>query len=130
MKLPRWLTAIIGAGAFGAASGAPPANAESPEHAVIVHFQYGSTDLSRLFALEEKLEAAITAAGVGEYDGNEVAVSGADGYLYMYGPNADQLFKVVRPILQATDFMSAAEVRLRYGPPSDASEERVIIIAP
>ena len=38
-----------------------------PEHAVIVHFQYGSTDLSRLFALEEQLQEAIGAAAVGEF---------------------------------------------------------------
>ena len=29
------------------------------EHAVLVAFQYGSTDLSRLFALEDRLEKAI-----------------------------------------------------------------------
>jgi hypothetical protein len=41
-----------------------------PERAVIVHFTYGSTDLSRLFELENKLEGAIEEAKVGEYDGN------------------------------------------------------------
>ena len=34
-----------------------------PEHAVLVYFEYGSTDLSRLFALEEQLEKAIGEAG-------------------------------------------------------------------
>jgi len=57
------------------------------DHAVIVHFQYGSTDLSRLFVLEDELERAIAAAGAGEFDGNEVAADGSDGYLYMYGPD-------------------------------------------
>ena len=52
------------------------------DHAVIVHFQYGSTDLSRLFVLEDELERAIAAAGAGEFDGNEVAADGSDGYLY------------------------------------------------
>jgi hypothetical protein len=90
-----------------------------PEHAVIVHFTYGSTDLSRLFELENKLEAAIEEAKVGEYDGNDVAVDGSDGYLYMYGANADALFEVVRPILEATEFMKGAKAKLRYGPPAD-----------
>src|SRR4030095_10580558 len=58
-----------------------------PEHAVIVYFQYGSTDLSRLTALEEEISQAIAAAGVGEFDGNEVATDGSDGFLYMYGPS-------------------------------------------
>jgi hypothetical protein len=87
------------------------------EHAVIAHFQYGSTDLSRLFALEEELEQAIVAAGVGEFDGNEVAADGGDGSLYMYGPDADRLFSAVRPVLERTDFMRGARVKLRYGPP-------------
>ena len=30
------------------------------EQAVIVQFQYGSTDLTRLFALEEQLEQAVS----------------------------------------------------------------------
>lgn len=58
----------------------------SAEHGVIVHFYYGSRDLTGLYALEDRLERAISAAGVGEFDGNEIAVDGSDGYLYMYGP--------------------------------------------
>jgi hypothetical protein len=99
-----------------------------PEHAVIVHFVgYGSTDLSRLFALEERLEVAIEKANVGEYDGNEIATDGSDGYLYMYGPNADTLFNVVRPILESTDFMKGAKVTLRYGPPGGGAEKEIAV---
>ena len=89
------------------------------EHAVIVRFNYGSTDLEPLFALEEKLEEAIAAADVGEYDGNEVAVSGSDGTLYMYGPDADGLFAVVKPILASASCLRNAVATLRYGPPAD-----------
>jgi len=99
-----------------------------PEHAVIVQFAYGSTDLSRLFALEERLEAAIAAAGVGEFDGNDIATDGSDGTLYMYGPDADALFAVVRPALEATDFMRGARARLRYGPPEDGIREVEVVI--
>jgi len=101
-----------------------------PEHAVIVHFTYGSTDLSRLFELENKLEAAIEEAKIGEYDGNDVAVDGSDGYLYMYGTNADTLFEVVRPILEATEFMKGAKAKLRYGPPADGVREVEVEIGP
>lgn len=94
-----------------------------PEHAVIVHFQYGSTDLARLFALEEQLEQAIVTANAGEFDGNEVAADGSDGYLYMYGPDADKLFAAVRPVLESAEFMQGARVTLRYGPPSDGVKE-------
>ena len=101
----------------------PPVENSSPEHAVLVYFTYGGEDLSELFALEERLEEVISSAGVGEYDGNEVAADGSEGTLYMYGPNADILFAKVCPVLEAVDFMSGARVCLRYGPPEDGVQE-------
>jgi hypothetical protein len=79
-RIAAWIGALMG---VTAAADTPAA--KGPEQAVIVHFTYGSTDLTALFELEERLEAVIAAARVGEYDGNEVAVDGSDGYLYMYG---------------------------------------------
>jgi hypothetical protein len=97
-----------------------------PEHAVIVRFQYGSTDLSLLFELEDKLRSAIDGAKAGEYDGNEVAVDGSDGSLYMYCPDADRLAEVILPILEATPFMKGAKITKRYGPPEDGVREVVV----
>lgn len=99
-----------------------------PEHAVIVHFSYGNTDLSTLFELEEKIEEAIEKAGAGEFDGNEVASDGSDGYLFMYGPNADSLFEAIEPVLKSSDFMKGAKAKLRYGPPEDGVPETTKII--
>ncbi len=98
------------------------------EHAVIVHFTYGSTELSPLFELEDKLETAISEAEAGEYDGNDVATDGSDGYLYMYGPDADRLFEVVKPILERTPFMQGAIVKKRYGPAEEVVREDTIIL--
>ena len=106
----------------------PPQPGPPPEHAVLVKFAYGSTDLSRLFALEEKLEAAVLAAGVGEFDGNEVAADGSEATLFLYGPDADALFAVVRPVLESADFMRGARARLRYGRPGVGVRETVIVI--
>jgi hypothetical protein len=103
---------------FGRKSAPPVA-----DHAVIVHFEYGSTDLQPLFELEKRLETAIAQARAGELDGNEVATDGSDGYLYMYGPQADALFQAVRPVLEACPFMRGARVRVRYGPPADGVRE-------
>ena len=51
---------------IGKTSAPPP---KRVDHAVLVNFDYiGSTDLTLLFALETKLEAAIDAAKVGEFD--------------------------------------------------------------
>ena len=49
-----------------------------PEHAVIIHFSYDSTDLSRVFDFEDQLESALQLANSGEFDGNEMAADGKD----------------------------------------------------
>jgi len=65
----------------------------------------------------------ITKNNVGEYDGHEIAVDYSDGFLYMYGPNAESLFEIVKPVLAATDFMKGATAKLRFGPPEDGVKE-------
>jgi hypothetical protein len=86
------------------------------DHAVIVHFRYGSTDLTRLFELEDRIEEAIEAAEVGQLDGDLIATDGSDAYLYLYGADADRLLAVIEPILATADFMEGAEVTRQYGP--------------
>jgi hypothetical protein len=99
------------------------------EQAVIVTFNYGEVDLTPLFALEERLEAAIANAGVGEYDGNEITTDLSNGFLYMYGPDAENLFAVVWPILASAKFMEGASVRMRFGPPVDETPEKLIVLS-
>jgi len=112
---------------FGVAS---PANADGSsnanDQAVVIHFRYGSTDLKPLSALEDKLELTIKSAGVGVLDGDEVATDGHDGYIYMYGPNADRLFDAIKPVLASTSFMKGARIAKRYGPPSEATRQVMI----
>jgi hypothetical protein len=98
------------------------------EQAVIVHFDYGQTDLSPLFELEDQLIAAIDAAGVGESDGNEVATDGSDGDLYMYGPDADKLFEAIQPVLESATCIHQTVATIRYGPPEDGVRERKVAI--
>ena len=98
------------------------------EHAVLVEFHYGQSDLNPLLSLEDRLRTAIESAGCGEYDGHEIAMDGSDGTLYMYGPNADKLFEVVEPILRAVPFMSGASVTKRYGPPDDETKKVALVL--
>jgi hypothetical protein len=105
-----------------------PIEAKPSEHAVVVNFDYGSTDLQPIFDLSTQLENAIVAAHAGEFDGNEIAADGSDGFLFMYGPDADRLFQVVRPVLEACSFMRRARVKLRYGPPEDGVREKHVVI--
>ena len=96
---------------------------EMNEHAVIVSFQYALDDLQPLYNLEDKLEKFIENEGVGEFDGHEIALDLSDGFLYMYGPNAELLYKAVRHLLQQTAFMNEATALLRFGPPEDGVKE-------
>ena len=57
-----------------------------------------------------------------------MAADGSDGFLYMYGPDADRLFAAVRPVLEGADFMRGARVTLRYGPPEDGVPEREVVL--
>jgi hypothetical protein len=93
------------------------------EHAVIIKFNYNIPGLQPLHELEKRLEKTIKDYGVGEYDGHEIAVDYSDGFLYMYGSNAEILFKTIKPVLDETDFMQSAIANLRFGPPADGVRE-------
>lgn len=107
---------------------AKPAPADKVEHAVIVDFRYGNTDLQPIFDVEKRLEAAIAAARAGELDGNEVAADGSEGTLYMYGPDGDTLFATVKPVLESCPFMRGARVRVRYGRSGEGALEAKHVI--
>lgn len=106
------------AATLGIASLAQPATLPA-EHAVIVHFQYGSKRLDALFNAEDRLQAAIAAAKAGEMDGHDVAADGSHGTFYMYGADADKLYQAIESTLKDIPFMKGATVTRRYGPPQD-----------
>jgi hypothetical protein len=115
MRLLLALAALLGIGTSASSAERAPKH----EEAVIVHFDYGQKDWSPFFEFEKTLEEAIAHAGVGEYDGNELAVDGRDGSIYMYGPDADRLFAVVKSRLLAASFLRNVVVTLRYGAATD-----------
>src|SRR5262245_38298450 len=96
------------------------------EQAVIVTFTYAAESPDALFSLEDRLREAIDAAGVGEFDGNELASDLSDGTLYMYGPDAEVLFQAVRPLLAEAACFRTAAVTLRFGPPATGVPERTV----
>lgn len=101
------------------------------EHAVIAHIrltadQLGSkSERAAVAALADDLERVIGEKQAGEFDGEEFG----DGQcvLYMYGPDADQLFKAVEPVLKSTPLARGGFAIKRYGEASDADavEKRV-----
>lgn len=97
-----------------------------PQHEVVVHFLYGSTNFQHMYALEDVLRSKIAEAGVGEYDGYEVPEDGSEGSFYMFGPDAEALYRVIRPFLAESPFMHGATVTLWFGPKSRKTQKRVI----
>ena len=93
------------------------------EHGVIIRFQYGKENLDPLHNLEKQLEDVLAGKAVGDYDGHEIATDYSDGFLYLYGDNAERLFKEIKSTLESTDFMTDARVKLRFGPPEDGVKE-------
>lgn len=98
------------------------------EQAVIIHFNYGIEGMEKIYKLRERLESIIEKNHLGEYDGHEIATDYSDGFLYMYGPNAESLFNGIKSTLEKTDFLNGAIAKLRFGPPEDGVKEITIEI--
>lgn len=98
---------------------------------VVVYFRMANDDLGSVQTLGTQLSAAIDRAQAGAYDGHEVALlDGDDAYLFMVGPDAERLFDVVRPLLDASSLMRGARVTLRQGPPEDDDvPERIVMLS-
>jgi len=99
------------------------------EQAIVVTFNYGLESTDELFALQHLLEEAIEKAGVGDLDGNEIAADLSDGFLYMYGPDADAVFAVIEPLLRSVSFMRGAKVELIYGELGEDVPRKIIEIS-
>lgn len=91
--------------------------AATPQQAVIVKYNFRSTNMDRIFELEDQLAKVVEALPGCEFDGNEIAVDGRDNLFYMYGPDADKLYAAIEPVLLSSSVLSGAQVRLRYGTP-------------
>ena len=100
------------------------------EHAVLIHLplkcQFGTDgEKEEVQNLEEELASVVEAPSVGEFDGNEFGASKC--VLFLYGTNADRLFKAIEPVLKATPIASGGYAIKRYGAANHprAREKRV-----
>lgn len=93
---------------------------------VEVYFAYGSTNFQYVYALGDQLQLAITDAKVGEYDGHAIPADGSEGRYFIYGPDAEAIFKVIAPVLEASPLMRGAQVTLHFGPRRWGTPKRVI----
>lgn len=108
---------------FGSKKVKATSSEEAFEQAVIAHFNYGLESIDALYELRDRLEQIINSQQLGEYDGHEIATDLSDGYLYMYGSNAEALFKGVKETLEETEFMKGASIKLRFGQPNEGVKE-------
>jgi hypothetical protein len=93
------------------------------EHSIIVTF-YNFAEkfwndelqpLDPLFDLEDALAERLEGKNVGELDGHEIAMDGSDGFLFLYGPDADALYGIIEPVLRASSVTQGGHATLRYG---------------
>jgi|SRR5882724_5270094 len=105
---------------------APQMSLAAEEHAVIVYLRVSASaskgDLDKLFKLEEEVASAIERAHAGEHDGNEIG--GGEFTIYCYGPNGDELFAAIEPVLRKSPYSAGARVVVRYGKPGARQSER------
>ena len=84
-------------------------------HSVIIWFNYGLEDDEPFYALSLELARVLENTDIGIYDGHEINMENSDGSFYMYGTNAETLFKRVLPTLEKYDFMKGARAELCFG---------------
>jgi hypothetical protein len=76
-------------------------------------------------ALSDELERAVAGEEVGDLDRAEFAPGMCT--LYVYGPDADQLFSVIEPILRASSLEKQILVIKHYGDPTDLETRQATI---
>ena len=72
-------------------------------------------------AFADQLEAAITEAGVGEYDGDEFG--GGECLLFFCGPDVDRLLAVLQPLLRRSPLCRGGHL-VRMVPGGDGVPQR------
>ena len=77
--------------------------------------RWGWTTSTRCVALQEQLAEVIEPRGIGEVDGNEIAVDGSEGSLYAYGPDARAILQAALPVVCRSPLAAGGHVYLRYG---------------
>lgn len=92
-----------------------PKRRSKNRHTVIIWFTYGLEDDSPFYNLSMELAEFFEGSNAGWYDGHEIAMDNTDGGYFLYGPNAETLFKAALPIIEKYPFMKGAVASLWFG---------------
>jgi hypothetical protein len=106
---------------------APSEEELDSSQAVILSFDLTSElgeedEQKQVYELEDQLDEALQAADAGDCDGHEFGDK--EAVLYLYGPDADMVFKLAEPILQKFP-LKPIRVTLRYGEADDPDAKEV-----
>jgi hypothetical protein len=107
----------------------PPAPAaadfEVVEVSTVLSEEFGTQEEHRqVWDLEDALDKVLRDAGAGDCDGD--LFGGGRGFIYLYGPDADRVFELVRPILEKSE-LKPMEIRIRRGHRGDPLEGEVAL---
>lgn len=100
-----------------------------PSNALIIRFDDyaarffsdGSQDLVPLTDLADQLDGILTADGLGELDGHELADDGSVGTIYLYGADAREMYDAVRSTLETSPVARGGMAFLYFGDVMDES---------
>jgi hypothetical protein len=111
---------------FKKRAGEPANPGAASEQAVLVHLDGTSLpdevyERHDLASLEDRLVAALSAAGTGEFDGNETGPT--ETVVFLYGPDAEALFTSVEAVLRSYPLCRNARVEIRHGGPGAPQRE-------
>lgn len=121
MGLLDWLFGSSPSKPAGQSADAQPAVAR---HALLLHLVVDADDtdgvIERYHAIQDELEAAILLHHAGVLDGDEWSEGLCT--VYFYGPDADQLWDAVAPVLEKHPFPKGSYAIRQYGPPGSRTE--------
>jgi len=93
------------------------------EESVLVHLGYEDFDL--MIDISYQLVDALENSDVGMFDGNEIGEG--DTVFFMYGPDAELLFKHVEHVFRNNEFCRGARAVMRWGSSPDAPKREVTL---
>jgi hypothetical protein len=98
------------------------------EEAVVIsldaqRLDYATYQTYDLSTLEDLLSQQIEPDGIGELDGHETGPTQTT--IYLYGPNAEELFLRVQPVLASYPLCQNSRVVVRRGGPGSSQREVV-----
>src|SRR5262245_33439818 len=79
----------------------------------------GTEALDALLVLQQQLTSAVEETGLGEVDGNEIALDDSEGSLSLYGPDAKAMLEAALPVICRSGLAPGGCAILSYGEGAD-----------